>query len=489
MQYDDAVGQGLRLRPQYQTKCSGPRVDFFVTLTTLFGPGRCSRQSNKNMPTTNAENSYQAPRLTYYFIAAIVGALTGILGASFHQLVDSSLSWSRHLPDLLGLEGPPLYIVMSLFSAAMFCGAVALVRNFAPEASGSGVQEIEGAMAGLREVRWKRVLPVKFIGGTLALSAGMIGGREGPTIHMGASIAKAIGSRLALGTQEARALLGAGGAAGLTAAFNAPMASVIFILEEARNAFPHSVRTYSAVIVACGFSAIATAAISGTAPFMALSATAMPLTFLPVFLLLGAILGVLGVLFNRTIIAGLDISQRIGLRLSPYLVPALLGVVIGPMLIIFPEATGGGETLAVAITDNPLPIGLLGLVVLVRFFGTAVSYSSGAPAGIFAPILALAATSSVFLAGLLEMVMPLPPGTIVAFAVAGMAGLFASTIRAPLVGMVLVAELTGTYALALPVLLTAITASIVAEALGGRPIYEVLLERTLRLAKQQAEPA
>lgn len=437
----------------------------------------------------NAPDRSQDPKLAYYLMAALVGLLTGLLGASFHQLVDSSLSWSRRLPDLLSMEGPQLYIVMSLFSAAMFCGAVGLVRRFAPEASGSGVQEIEGAMAGLREVHWKRVLPVKFIGGILALSAGLIGGREGPTIHMGASIAKAFSERSSLDALEARALLGAGGAAGLTAAFNAPIASIIFILEEARNSFPHSVRAYSAVFIACGFSAIATVAISGTAPFLALTATPMPLAFLPAFLVLGAIHGVLGYVFNATVIAGLNISQRIGLRLSPYLVPALLGIVIGPMLIIFPAATGGGETLVVAITNNPLPIGLLGLVVLVRFFGTAASYSCGAPAGIFAPILALATTSSVLLGGLLELVMPLPPGTIVAFAVAGMAGLFASTVRAPLVGMVLVAELTGTYALALPVMLTAITSSVVAEALGGRPIYEALLERTLRLAKQPAQAA
>lgn len=437
----------------------------------------------------NAPDRSQEPKLAYYLMAALVGLLTGLLGASFHQLVDSSLSWSRRLPDLLSMEGPQLYIVMSLFSAAMFCGAVGLVRRFAPEASGSGVQEIEGAMAGLREVHWKRVLPVKFIGGILALSAGLIGGREGPTIHMGASIAKAFSERSSLDALEARALLGAGGAAGLTAAFNAPIASIIFILEEARNSFPHSVRAYSAVFIACGFSAIATVAISGTAPFLALTATPMPLAFLPAFLVLGAIHGVLGYVFNATVIAGLNISQRIGLRLSPYLVPALLGIVIGPMLIIFPAATGGGETLVVAITNNPLPIGLLGLVVLVRFFGTAASYSCGAPAGIFAPILALATTSSVLLGGLLELVMPLPPGTIVAFAVAGMAGLFASTVRAPLVGMVLVAELTGTYALALPVMLTAITSSVVAEALGGRPIYEALLERTLRLAKQPAQAA
>ncbi|NLN67820.1 MAG: H(+)/Cl(-) exchange transporter ClcA [Alcaligenaceae bacterium] len=442
-----------------------------------------------NRPTSIAEsndnddNGHNKAWL-YYFIAAVVGLLTGVLGSFFHQLIDHSLAWSRHLPEFLGLEGIGLYLFLSLFSAAMFCLAVALVRFVAPEASGSGVQEIEGAMAGLRNIRWQRVLPVKFIGGTLALGAGLIGGREGPTIHMGASIAKALGSWFSFSQQETRALWGAGGAAGLTAAFNAPIASVLFILEEARKVFPYSGRTYSAAIIACGLSAIATVAISGSRPFMALDSTAMPLSFLPVFIVLGVILGAMGVLFNRMVLAGLDLSLQIGLRFSPYLIPALLGIVIGPMLVVFPEATGGGESLAVSIVNNPMPIGLLGLVILIRFFGTAASYSSGAPAGIFAPILALATASSVFLAELLSLVMPLPPGGIVAFAAAGMAGLFASTVRAPLVGMVLVAELTGSYVLVIPVLLTAIMANIVADALGGRPIYEVLLERTLRLEKK-----
>ncbi|CAM4382228.1 H(+)/Cl(-) exchange transporter ClcA [Kerstersia similis] len=421
---------------------------------------------------------------TYYFLAAIIGTLTGVLGSAFHSLVERSLAWSRHLPETLQLSGPLLYIVMALFSAVMFCAAVALVRRYAPEASGSGVQEIEGAMQGLREIRWQRVLPVKFIGGTLALGAGLVGGREGPTIHMGASIAKAISSRFTLAAEQARALWGAGGAAGLTAAFNAPLASIAFIIEEARDAFPYRINTYGAVIIACGFSGLTTTALTGSIPYMSMSAEHMPTYFLPAFIVLGLVLGVLGVVFNRAIIAGLNLSQKVGLKVSPYLIPALLGLIIGPMLILFPEATGGGESLAVALVSNPLPIGLLGLVILLRFFLTAASYSTGVPAGIFAPILALATTSSILFATLLGYVITLPPGAMVAFAAAGMAGLFSSTVRSPLVGIILVLELTGTYALAIPSLLTAVTAHLVAAGLGGKPIYEVLLARTLRLAGQ-----
>ncbi len=440
-----------------------------------------------------------APRqisdLTYYIIASVVGAATGFLGSIFHMLVARAYGGARHLPDVLGLQGLPLYAVMGVLSAALICGSIALVRNFAPEASGSGVQEIEGAMQGLRTIRWARILPVKFLGGVMALGAGLVGGREGPTIHMGASIARGLGGLFTMGTRQARALWGAGGAAGLTAAFNAPIASVIFIIEEAREAFPYTFRAYGAVIIACTFSAVVTTMMTGTVPFMNLvEQHHMPAYFMPAFMVMGALLGVVGVVFNRAILIGLDISHSVSLKVSPYLLPALLGLIIGPLLVIFPAATGGGEGLAVAIANNPLPISILALVVLARFFMTAASYSVGAPAGIFAPILALATALGVLLASLLELVMPLPPGAVIAFAAAGMAGLFASTIRAPLVGVVLVVELTGVYALAIPALLASICSNIVASALGGRPIYEVLLERTLLLAgetlpqKDEEEP-
>ncbi|MGE4373657.1 MAG: H(+)/Cl(-) exchange transporter ClcA [Xanthobacter sp.] len=440
------------------------------------------------MKPSASETPRQISDLTYYIVAAVIGALTGVIGSVFHLLIEFFTKQSYQMGDITGLEGMPLYIFMAVFSSALFCGGVALVRNIAPEASGSGVQEIEGAMQGLRVVHWARVLPVKFVGGLMVLAGGLVTGREGPTIHMGASIAKAIGSRLAMGVQEARGLLGAGGAAGLASAFNAPMASVLFIIEEARNSFPYSFRTYSAVILACAFSSILTTVLTGSTPYMELSGTKMPASFTLAFVVLGLIFGVIGYLFNNAILKGLDISERIGIKVSPYVVPILLGVVIGPLLVIYPDVTGGGEAFVVSVANNPLPLGMLAIILLLRFFLSAASYSAGAPGGIFAPILSLATTIGVFLAGLLELVMPLPSGAVIAFVVASMAALFSSTVRSPLVGVVLVMELTGTISLAVPVLVAAVCSSIVANALGGRPIYEQLLERTLRLSGVETAP-
>ncbi len=112
---------------------------------------------------------------------------------------------------------------------------------------------------------------------------------------------------------------------------------------------------------------------------------------------------------------------------------------------------------------------------------TMASYSTGVAGGIFAPILALATTVGLLYGSALETVVALPADTLTAFAIAAMGGLFAATIGAPLVGMVLVMELTGAYAVLVPVMLTAIFANMVAQWLGGRPIYEILLERTLAI--------
>lgn len=418
--------------------------------------------------------------LAYYFLAVLVGTVAGAVGALFHMLSSGALAWPALV--LPYFDGPEVLGVLAVVSAVMVLVSVILVRTFAPEAAGSGVQEIEGALDGQRDVRWKRILPVKFVGGILSLGSGLVLGREGPTIHMGASIAKAVGDGFVLSVRDGRGLLAAGGAAGLAAAFNAPLAAILFVIEETRRQFPYGLRTYSAVIIASVMSAIVTEMIGGTEPMMALDTQEMPFWLMPAFAGLGVLLGALGVVFNWAVVAGLELSRKIGLKVSPYVVPLVVGAAIGPLLVLRPEATTGGEALAVSLATHHLPLLTMAVIVVIRFVMTMASYSTGVPGGIFAPILALATSVGVLYAMLLELALPMPPGTIAAFGVAAMGGLFSSTVRAPLVGMVLVAELTGAYNLMIPVIITCVIANVVAEALGGKPIYEVLLERTLRLA-------
>ncbi|MDR6952776.1 CIC family chloride channel protein [Ancylobacter sp. 3268] len=425
----------------------------------------------------------------YHMVAVLVGLAVGVAGVAFHLGVEGlTAAWPALLRDTLGLAGTALYTAAALVAAAMAVASLFLVRRFAPEAGGSGVPEIEGAMEGLREVRWKRVLPVKFAAGLLSLSSGMVLGREGPTIHIGASIAKAAADVTRMSSEDMRGLLAAGGAAGLAAAFNAPLAAVLFVIEETRRQFPYSARTYVGVILASLASAVVTESLTGNTPYMRLPASAMPLTALPAFVLLGAVLGAVGVGFNRTLVWSLDHVRRLGLATSFYLFPLAIGLVVGPLIFLLPEATQGGEVLAVQLATENRPLAVLAVIVLIRFVMTMASYSTGVAGGIFAPILALATTIGLTFGTALELVLPLPENTHLALAIAAMGGLFAATIGAPLVGMVLVMELTGAYALLVPVMLATIVSNMVAQALGGRPIYETLLERTLAI-EAEGQPA
>ena len=424
----------------------------------------------------------------FYWIAGICGFATGVVGAAFHLTVDVLLRWPIWLIERLG-PGPLMIAAAAAIAAVGTTLAFLLTQRVAPEAAGSGVPEVEGALEGLREVRWRRVLPVKFVGGVLGLSSGLVAGREGPTIHMGAAIGAALSEWLKLSRLDLHALLAAGAAAGLAAAFNAPLAAILFVIEETRKQFRYTFRSYVAVIAASAASALGMELVGGTAPPLKIDTHAVPLLLLPIFMVLGAGLGVLGVLFNRCLVAALD-WRAAAFRRAPFVFAVLVGAAVGALATVLPFAVGGGETLIPRMIVTDLPILTLLLIAVVRFVGTMASYPVGVPAGIFSPLLAFATVVGLIAGALIEMMLtaaalpmlPVPPLIGAAFAVAAMGGLFSATIRAPLVGVVLVVELTGGYELILPVIITCVTAHVVAEYLHGRPIYEVLLERALRLA-------
>jgi CIC family chloride channel protein len=426
-----------------------------------------------------------------FWVAGACGFATGVVGAVFHLTVDTLFQWPLWLIEKLDF-GPIAMAAAAGVGATGVLLAYLLTRYVAPEAAGSGVPEVEGALEGLRTVRWQRVLPVKFVGGVLALSTGLVAGREGPTIHMGAAIGAFLADKLRLARPELHTLLAAGAAAGLAAAFNAPLAAVLFVIEETRKEFSYTYRSYVSVIAASAASAFGMELVGGTAPPLHIVTAAMPLVLLPVFMVLGAALGVLGVLFNRCLVWALDVRAA-AFRRAPFVYAILVGAAVGALAIVMPVAVGGGEGLIPGLALADLPLRVLLVIAVLRFVGTMASYPVGVPAGIFSPLLALATAVGLLAGTLLEVglaraSLSIPPMLTAGFAVAAMGGLFTGIIRAPLVGVVLVVELTGAYELILPIIVTCVTAHVVAQALGGRPIYEVLLERTLRLEGQVRRP-
>jgi CIC family chloride channel protein len=281
-------------------------------------------------------------------------------------------------------------------------------------------------------------------------------------------------------TRDARhVLIAAGAAAGLSAAFNAPLSGVLFVIEEMRPQFRYGFLSFQSVLIAAVCADVVTRMGIGQAPILITADLSAPaLSTLPLFLVYGGLLGVAAVMFTRTLIAVQDLFAR----LSPtgrLMAAGVIGATIGFAGWIDPGIVGGGySTIHEALTVENT-VGALLVLCLVRYALTLFSYGSGVPGGIFAPMLALGTLLGMaFGHGVDEIVPGLVshPGI---FAVAGMAAFFSATVRAPITGIVLTLEMTGDFGLILALLVTCLAATFVAEGLGARPIYEVLLEKTI----------
>ena len=416
--------------------------------------------------------------------AFLVGSLAGFVGAIFRILLVEIGRWREAIVAWAQPFSMLSWLLPIIFSAGLVYTAILLVRKFAPEAGGSGVQEIEGALDEVRPVRWKRVLPVKFIGGLFSLGGGLALGREGPTIQMGGNIGQMIGEWFQVSKDEIHVLIAAGAGAGLSAAFNAPLAGILFVLEEMRPQFRYNFLSVQSVLIATAVSDIVVQMLTGQGPVVPMSGfPAPPLSSLWLFLIFGGILGLFGFVFNRLLLATLNFFAR--LRGWSYVLTGLyVGAFIGFLGWLFPDTIGGGyEVISQAIGSN-IPIATLFILFIGRYGTTVLSYGSGAPGGIFAPMMALGTLFGMWSGHLAHGWFPdliSHPGI---FAVAGMGALFSATVRAPLTGIALAIEMTGNYEQILPLILTCMGASIVAHGLGGRPIYTVLLQRTLDLARK-----
>ena len=409
--------------------------------------------------------------------AALVGLGAGLVAALFRltltaadSLRNSLIIWSQHYP----LWG---WIFPILFTTAGAVLSVILVRRYAPEASGSGIPHIEGVMHRLRTLGWKRVLPVKFVAGAMAIGGGLALGREGPTVQMGASVGAAVSSWLKVAPRERRALIAAGGGAGLAAAFNAPLAGVIFVLEEIQRDF-HPI-VFGAAFLAAAIADIVVRLLSGGRPVFAIpDYPTPPLASLPIFAILGILAGILGIAFNRGLLKTLDLFGRLQGQWRLGIVAAV-GAIIGLISWFSPIMVGDGHALAEVVLAGHFVFAAIPLFFAARFLMSISSYATGTAGGIFAPLLVLGALLGLATGQIAHFFAPAIVPEPAVFAVVGMAAYFAAIVRAPLTGIALIVEMTGNYQQMLPLLVACFCAYAVAELLKDLPIYEALLERDL----------
>ncbi len=406
--------------------------------------------------------------------ALVVGIVAGLIASAFRWCLDRAEYFRES--TLAGL--PSGVALIAAVGGGVLAGGFGLwlVRRFAPEAAGSGIPHLKAVLSGETQMRWKRLLPVKFLAGVIGIGGGLTLGREGPTVQMGgaAGMMTADWFRIRTGFGERKALMSAGAGAGLAAAFNAPLAGVIFVLEELQGNFTPVV--FVAAFLASVSADVVSRLLMGESPVFHLhELPVMELRELPMAVVLGALAGLAGILFNRSLLGSLNFADRF--NRSTWVPGAIAGAIVGLAAWWMPGLAGGGGGMVDKAIAGDFALGLLPVLLLSRFALTMVSYGSGSAGGIFAPMLVLGALGGLLFGTMTEALMPsllVHPQT---FALLGMGALFTAVVRAPLTGIVLMVEMTGQYEFMLPLLGSCLTAYAVAEALRAPAIYEALRHR------------
>ena len=418
----------------------------------------------------------RSPR-SLFALAALsiaVGAFAGLVVAAFRLLLQSANGWRTsfilraHDWGLFGF----LWVTLSIALLASL--AAWLVARVAPETAGSGIPHVERLLRSGSLGKPHFIISVKFLGGLLAIGGGLVLGREGPSVQMGSEIGHLIGSVFQRNRDECRALLAAGAGASLATAFNAPFAGAIFVLEELVGHFDiaFTITTLGASASAIYVSRL----LLGHSPDFHVS----PLAYLdfgafPAILLLGVLMGFLGVAYNRCILAALNLTSRFS-RFRGTLRAAIIAALVAGVGWFMPLLIGAGDALTQTVLDGRLLIVALAFGFVLHFFLGPASYATRTPGGLFAPMLAVGAQAGTLFFMLWARFLPFLNATPQHCAIIGIAAFFASVVRAPLTGIILAVELTGSFVLFLPMLVASFVAATVASLLKSLPIYESLSE-------------
>lgn len=407
----------------------------------------------------------------------LVGVVAGLIVLAYRVLLEYA-GKAMNFVLALGKEYPFAVGVWFFILFTLACIVGWLVKK-EPFISGSGIPQVEGEMAGKLNQVWWRVLPTKFLGGFLSLFAGLSLGREGPSIQIGAMSGKAVSSLLGRGKTEEKYLITCGASAGLAAAFHAPLAGVMFSLEEIHKNF--SVSVLISVMTASITADYISAEFMGFRPVFQFEVTgAIPDSYYGHIIALGIILGIMGAFYNKVTLKSQELFGKIKGKRSEtikLLIPFLMAGFFG---FTMPEILGSGHNLVDMVAEGNMMLkGILFLFVMKLFF-SCVSFGSGAPGGIFFPLLVLGSLIGGAYASFAVTYLGMDSQYISNFIVLAMAGYFTAIVRAPITGIILIFEMTGSFSQMLSLSLVSIVAYLVATAFKSEPIYESLLTNLLK---------
>lgn len=408
------------------------------------------------------------------------GLCVGLIGGFIVLLYRVALTFAGNwlIKILSYIKGNPFRCVVWFLILMALAWIVGRLVKWEPMISGSGIPQVEGEVSGCLSQNWKRVLPAKFAGGFLCMLGGLSLGREGPSIQLGAMAGQGISRALGRGKREEKFLMTCGASAGLSAAFHAPLAGMMFAVEEIHKTF--SIPILLPVMTASVTADYIASHILGLDPVFHFQITEyLPQNYYWLLILLGILVGVSGVFYNWGMLKAQELYRKIpflketGRLLIAFLTAGVLGLVM-------PSVLGSGSGLIVSLTKGEMVLGMVVLTLVVKFLFSAVSFGSGAPGGIFFPLLILGALLGAVFAMTGAEFFGLDPVYINNFVLLGMTGFFTAIVRAPLTGIILLFEMSGSISQMLSLSIVSVTAYIVATLMRSEPIYDSLLKRILK---------
>jgi CIC family chloride channel protein len=397
-------------------------------------------------------------------LTLIIGAVVGLVVVAFILLTENlgsrlyppgGAAWRRLLMPVVG---------------ALSTGY--LLARYFPNARGSGIPQTKVALF-LRDgyIRLRTVVG-KFGLCSITMASGIALGREGPSVQVGAGIASVLGRRLGLSTSSIKALVPVGASAALAAAFNTPIAAVLFSLEEVMGDMHAPV--LGSVVLSSATSWIVLHLILGDEPLFHVPAYQLvhPVEFL-FYAILGIAGGFVSVCFVKLLLWLRKQFARLPASTVPFQ-PAVGGLVVGVLGWFFPKVLGVGYSYVGEALNGQMLVGAMALLVVLKLIATTTCYSSGNAGGIFGPSLFIGAMLGGAVGGVAHNVLPDYTGSAGAYALVGMGAAFAGIIRVPLTSVIMIFEITRDYSIIVPLMISNLMAYYISSRLQEEPVYEAL---------------
>lgn len=405
----------------------------------------------------------------FLLLAILIGMFSGMAVVGFRIAIE----WVR-----LGLLGAALARsrLRVLFVPAGARLVVAfLVQRFFPGARSSGVNQTKAAVYVFDGYVPFRTVIGKFLTCSLAIGSGQSLGPEDPSLQMGAGIASALGRRLKLSRDKLRLLAPVGAAAGLAAAFNAPISAVLFVIEEVIGTW--SASALGAIVLSAVSSAVVMRSFLGGEPMFRVPAYTLghPAELLA-YAVLGVVSGILCLAFMK-IIAYFRPKLRGLPEWTHYLQPAVAGLLIGFVGLRFPQTMGTGYPYIDLALHSQYTWQFMAILGLAKILTTSLSFVSGTPGGMFAPVLFIGAMIGGAIGGLEHHFFPQVSATVAPFALVGMGTFFAGFLRVPITSVFMVVETSGNYSIVLPVMIANTIAYLIARKYQDVALFDLLAKQ------------